>query len=51
MRFGDGEIERTPVAVVVTAVTSVVYALVGWGLFRWVRNPRNEELGTWEKES
>jgi len=42
-------ISRSPLALVLIGATSVSYGLVGWGLFRWVRNPGNEELGMWER--
>jgi hypothetical protein len=37
-------------AVVAVGATSGCYGLVGAGLFRWVRNPRNEGLGMWARE-
>jgi hypothetical protein len=43
--------DRSLFALVVIAATSVVYGLAGWGLCRWVKNPRNEVLGFWERGS
>ena len=51
IRLANEEFERTPFPIVVTGVTTILYGLVGWGLFRWVRNPDNEGLGIWEKDS
>lgn len=50
-RFMYGEIglNRSLLPLVVIAATSVVYGLAGWGLCRWVKSPRNEGLGFWER--
>lgn len=42
-------INSLPLALIVVGATSVSYGLFGWRLFRWVRDPRNEELGIWER--
>ena len=41
----------SPLALAMIGATSLAYGLIGLGLLRWVRNPGNEELGMWERES
>jgi hypothetical protein len=38
-------------ALLVFVVTNLLYVLSGWALFRWVKNPENEGLGMWARES